>query len=62
MAGTLLKRFLALLIAATYFGAAIAAAASPVAECPGLEPAHRTPGMLTTAMELTHSGSNPASA
>jgi hypothetical protein len=39
MAGRLLNRVLALLIIATYLGAAIAAAASPVAECPGLEPA-----------------------
>jgi hypothetical protein len=39
MAGTLLKRVLALLIIATYFGAASVAAALPVAECPGLKPA-----------------------
>jgi hypothetical protein len=39
MAGKLLNRVLALLMIAVYFGAAIAAAASPVAECPGLKPA-----------------------
>lgn len=39
MAGRLLNRVLALLIIATYLGAAITAAASPVAECPALEPA-----------------------
>jgi hypothetical protein len=39
MAGTLLKQVLVLLIVATYFGAAIVAAASPVAECPGSKPA-----------------------
>jgi hypothetical protein len=39
MAGRLLRRVLALLITATYFAAAFATAASPVAECPGLKPA-----------------------
>jgi hypothetical protein len=39
MAGKLLNRVLALLMIAVYFVAAIAAAASPVAECPGLKPA-----------------------
>jgi hypothetical protein len=38
MAGKL-KRVLALLVIATYFGAAFAAAASPVNECSGLKPA-----------------------
>ena len=39
MAGTLMKRVLALLIVATYFGAALVAAASPISECPGLKSA-----------------------
>jgi hypothetical protein len=39
MAGTLLKRVLALLMVATYFGTVTVAAASPVAECPNLKPA-----------------------
>ena len=37
MAGKLLKRVLALLVIATYFGAAFAAAVAPVAECSGLK-------------------------
>ena|SRR5947207_1945065 len=39
MAGKLLNRVLALLITATYFAAALAAAVLPVAECSGLKPA-----------------------
>jgi hypothetical protein len=39
MAGKLLNRVLALLMIAVYFGAALAAAASPVAVCPSLKPA-----------------------
>jgi hypothetical protein len=38
MVRRLLNRVLALLIVATYLGAAIAAAASPVAQCPALDP------------------------
>src|SRR5712671_2552653 len=58
MAGTLLKRVLALLLVATYFGAAVAAAGSPVAECPGLKPqSHAGHAHHSNGTHHDHSGS-----
>jgi len=58
MAGKLLNRILGLLIVTSYLGAAIAAAASPIAECPALEPAsHAGHAHHSNGTHRHHSGS-----
>lgn len=60
MAGKLLNRVLSLLIIATYLGAAVVAVASPVAECPTLEPAlHAGHSHHGTENHHQHPGSKP---